>query len=95
MFTFGLDSVAFDQVHDSSRGRASETRQADGKTAYVDRMEAVHVLTEIDGIGNFLLVDVLRQRQLDYESVHVGILVEFFYLVEKLLLGDVVIESQQ
>ena len=58
-------------------------------------MEAVHVLAVVNSLDNLLLRDVLWQRQLDDESVYIGILVEFVNLGKKLLFGDVVLEAEK
>ena len=50
-------------------------------------METVHVLHGRDGIDHLVLVYVLGDRQLDYEPVHIVVLIEFVNLGKQLRLG--------
>ena len=58
-------------------------------------METIYVLAVVNSFDDFLFGDVLRKRELHDESVHIGILVEFFHLLEKELFSDVVFEAKQ
>ena len=58
-------------------------------------MEAVHVLAIVDGFDDFLLADVLREGQLDDESIYRRVAVEPVNLLQELCLGDVVLEAEQ
>lgn len=44
---------------------------AHGQRADVGRVKAVHVLLQADGVQDALLVDVLWQRQLHQDAVHI------------------------
>ena len=58
-------------------------------------MEAIHILAIVYRHGNLLLVDVLRQRQLHNETIHVSILVELIYTLQKLLLSNILLKTDQ
>ncbi len=53
-----------------------------------DRVKSVDVLAVIDGEGDLFFVDVLRQRQLHDEAVHIGVVIEALYDVERFGFGD-------
>ena len=55
---------------------------------HIERMETVHVLRLVDGGDHLLLVDMLRQRQLHQNPVHLRIGVQSGDDSEQLLLGD-------
>ena len=84
-----LDAVALQQRDDAKRRSRDEAGQTDGHAAHVDGMEAVNVLTVVDGLDNLLLVDVLRQGQLDDETVDVAILVQTVNAGQQFLLGHI------
>ena len=56
-------------------------------------MEAIYVLAIVDGFYYLLLADVLGQRQLHDETIHLGVAVEAVYLGQQLFLGDVILKS--
>jgi len=58
-------------------------------------MEAVYILTVVDGLRDALFVDMARQRQLHDEAVYVFILVELVDTLEQLLLAHRVLEAYQ
>jgi hypothetical protein len=68
---------------------ASTVSSPDGEPAGVDGVEAVHVLGRVDGHEDLRRVDVLRQRQLHEDAVHVGIRVESVDDAEQLVLRRV------
>lgn len=72
------DVIAFEQGHDSGRSAGAQTGQAQGQTAHVHGMEAVHVLGGIDQVQAFLAVQALGQGQLQEDAVNgrIGVQVE-------------------
>lgn len=50
-------------------------------------MESVHILAVVDGFDYALLGYMLRQRQLDYESVHIGVCIQPLYVRKQFLFG--------
>ena len=58
-------------------------------------MEAVYILTVVDGLRDALFIDMARQRQLHDEAVYVFILVELVDTLEQLLLAHRVLEAYQ
>ena len=91
----GLDVVALEQFHDAvGRGRY-EAWQTDAHAAYVDGMESVHILAVINGLYYMLLIDMLGQRQLDYESVHIRVIVELGNFVEEDFLCYVTLKTDK
>ena len=89
----GRDVVAADE--DALRRGRHERRRAYGHAAHVLRVESVHVFARVDGFGHFLFRDVLGQRQLHDESVHIRVGVEPADALEQFGLGGVVFESDQ
>jgi len=87
--------VAAKQLEDTFWRSADVAGQADCHTANVDGMEAVHVLTVVDGFYDFLFADVLGQGKLHDEAIDGGIVVEFIYLGKQLHFGDVVFKAKQ
>ena len=58
-------------------------------------MEAVDVLAGVDSFDDALLVDVLRQGELDDEAMHLGVVIQALDLAEQTLFGDVILEADQ
>ena len=58
-------------------------------------MEAVDVLAGVDSFDDALLVDVLRQGELDDEAMHLGIVIQTLDLAEQTLFCDVILEADQ
>ena len=52
-------------------------------------MKTVDVLAVVDGLDNLLLVNVLRQRQLDDKAVNVAVLVQAVYAGQQFLFRHV------
>ena len=88
------DVVAAQQLEDAGRCGGEETGQAYGHLAYVDGMEAVHVLGGVYCLYDAVCVDVCRQGQLHDEAVHVSIGVEAPNVVEEFVLRDILIKAQ-
>ena len=74
--TLGLNIITLEQGEYAQRGGADESRQTYGHTAHIDRVETIYVLAVIYGFGDALLADVMRQGELDYETVDVSIGIE-------------------
>ena len=68
------------QLLDASRGAGHIVRLAYHQLAHVHRVEAVNILLGVDGVEDFLLVEVLGQRQLDQDAVNLGVLIELCQL---------------
>ena len=66
-----LNIVAFQQSHDAQRRGRDEARQADGHAPDILGMEAIDILARVDGLNDFLLVDMPGQGQLHNEAVNV------------------------
>ena len=64
------------QHHAAERRARHQRGQAAGEPAGIERMEAVDVLGRIDRSDDFLGVDLLRQRQLHQNAVHVPLGIE-------------------
>ena len=58
-------------------------------------MEAVNVLAGVDSFDDALLVDVLRQGELDDEAMHLGVVIQALDLAEQTLFGDVVLKTDE
>ena len=58
-------------------------------------MEAVDVLAGVDCFDDALLVDVLRQGELDDETMYSGSLFRRSISLEQTLFGDVILERSQ
>ena len=58
-------------------------------------MEAVDILAVVYGLDDLLFGDVLRQRQLHDESVHVVVVVKAAYFVKQTFLGDIGLKAYQ
>ena len=83
--SLGLNLITLQQFQNSVRSSRHITRQADGHPTYVDGMETVHILAVIDGLDDLLLGNVLRERQLDDESVYIVILIQLTHLGQQFL----------
>ena len=68
---FERDLVLVEHAHDPERRPGNERRPAEVEPARVDGMDAVDVLLGRDRLDHAVLVDVVGQRQLDEEPVHV------------------------
>ena len=95
MLAPGVDLVASEELDDPLGCGRDEAGETDAHTPYIDGVEAVDVLGWVYGLDDLLLVDMLRQRELYDEAMHVWILVEPLDLSEQLLLGDVVLEAYE
>ena len=76
-------------------GGALEAGETYRETSYVDRVEAVDILPEVDCLDNFLLGDVRREGKLHDEAVDLRVAVEPVYGVEQCLLVDVILEADE
>ena len=86
----GLYVITVQQREDAQRCGRNEAWKANGHTPHIDGMEAVYILAVIDGLNDFLLVDMLRQRQLDDEAVYIGILIQLAHTSKQLSFGHVI-----
>ena len=89
------DVIALQKGHDAEWGSRDEAGQSDCHAAHIDGVEAVNILAVVDGLDNLLLVNMLRQWQLNNEAVDVGVVVELIDTFEKLSLGDVVLIANE
>ena len=90
-----LNAITAQERQNSQRCGRDETRQSDGHTAHVNRVEAVYVLAIVNGFNDALLVDMLGQRQLYDEAVHVGIVVQDMHTLQEPLLGHIVLKADE
>ena len=58
-------------------------------------MESIDVFLRVDGLGDALFVDVLRQWQLHDESIDIGVFIQIFDTFQDLFLGHIVLETNQ
>jgi len=58
-------------------------------------VEAVDVLAGVDRFYDTLLVDVLRQGELDDEAMHLGVVIQALDLAEQTLFCDVILEADE
>ena len=91
----GGDAVAPEEGEDAQWGGADEAGQADGEAADIDGVEAVDVLAMVDGLDDFLAVDVAREGQLDDEAVDASIVVELVDFAEEFGFADGVFETDE
>ena len=52
-------------------------------------------LLGLTGFDDALLVDVLRQGELDDETMYLGVVIQTLDLAEQTLFGDVILEADQ
>ena len=64
-----LDVVLVQEGQDPERRRGNVRRLAEVELAGVERVEAVDVLDRLDGADDAVLVDAVRERQLDEDAV--------------------------
>ena len=95
LLTAGFYLIMLQQGEDSKRSSRDETRHTQRHSTHIHGMEAIHILAIVYRHGNLLLVDVLRQRQLHDETIHVSILVELIYTQQKLLLSNILLKTDQ
>ena len=75
--------------HDShGRGR-QKARKVKGHFPRIDGMESIHVFGWQDRLQNFLVVDVVWQRQLHDESINIDVEVQFMDNLKQFFLGNV------
>ena len=79
LFTRCFDFITLQQFEYAVRSGRYVTGQSDRHASYVNGMETVYVFAIVDGFDYFLFGDVLGQRELYDEAVHVGIFVKFAY----------------
>ena len=58
-------------------------------------MEAIDILMIVNSLDDLLLVDVLRQRKLNDEAVHTGVLIQLLHFSQQRRLRDVVLETKK
>ena len=58
-------------------------------------METVHVFAVIDGFDDALLIDVVRQGELYYKTIYIGVFIELPDAIEELRLGDRFLEANE
>ena len=89
------DIVALQQGDDAQRSCRDETGQTQRHATGIHRVYAVNVLSVVDSVDDMLLIDVLGQRQLHDEAIHVIILIQFLDAIQQLLLGCVFVHSDE
>ena len=80
---------AFQQGHDAFRGARAQQWNALGQTAYVIRVETVDVFVRADALQQAGSVQMLRQRQLQQDTVDVCIIIKTVDQVGQRLLSGV------
>ena len=68
--------IASEQRQYAERRCRDKARQTNSHATHIDGMEAIHVLTIVDGLDDLLLVNVLRQGQLHDEPVNITVAVQ-------------------
>ena len=91
----GGDAVAPEEGEDAQWGGADEAGETDGEAANVDGVESVNVLAVVDGLDDFLAVDVAGEGQLDDEAVDASIVVELVDFAEEFGFADGVFETDE
>ena len=91
----GLNIVMLQQGEDTERSGRDETRHAERHSAHVYRVESVYILAVIYCHGYLLLIDVLRQRKLNDESVNIIILVQLVYALQELFFGNILLITDE
>lgn len=84
-----LHARLVEQGDDALGGAREDAGLVEPKARYVLGVEAVHILFGGDGGDDFLLVDMLGQRQLHQDAVHLRVVVEGGYLLQEALFGAV------
>ena len=84
-----LDAVLLEQHHHARRSRRQEGRAPEIEAAGARRVEAVDVLSLVDGREHAALVELLRHRQLDEDAVDLVVCVQALEHGEQLVLGRV------
>ena len=84
----GLDTGGNQESLATERGAGNEGRGIlHGELGHIDGMKSVDILARVDGEGDRVLVDVLRGRGLDEDTVDGGIGVEFGHEFQDLVLS--------
>lgn len=83
------------QGEDTERSGRNETSHAERHSAHIYRVESVYILTVIYCHGHLLLIDVLRQRKLNDESVNIIILVQLVYALQELFFGNILLITDE
>jgi hypothetical protein len=87
--SFDLDALGAAQHFHDAGGRGRDEALGPGhQAARVFGMKAVHVLCGVEGVDDLRLIDVVRQRELHENAVHVGGAVEARERVQQLLFRD-------
>ena len=84
-----LHARLVEQSDDALRGAGEDAGLVEPEARHILRMETVHILFGGDGSDNLLLVNVLRERQLHQDAVHLRVIVEGGYLLQEALFGAV------
>lgn len=90
-----LDIVTVQKGHDAQRSGRDEARQSDVHATDVDGVETVHVLAVVDSHDDLLLVDMLRQRQLNDEAIDILVFVEAVNTSQQLFLRHVILIADE
>ena len=89
IFTGDLGAGGLDHADAACRGAGQIAGLADLHAAHVDGRETVHILLRRDGVDDGLLVDLLRQGQLDQDTVYGGVVGQLLHLGQQGLLRGI------
>ena len=84
--TLDLRAGTDEELLDTGRGAGHIVRLTDHQPAHVYRVKAVDVLLGVDGVKDLLLVQSLGQRQLDEDTVYLGVFIELIYQSQQVFL---------
>ena len=70
MLAGNVNAASLDQLNHACRRTWQQAVVADNQIAYAFRVEAVYVFIDANGINNCFLVNMLRQRQLNKNTVN-------------------------
>ena len=91
----GRDVVMLQEGKDAQRRGRDEARHAQCHASHVYGMETIHILAIVYRHGHLLLVNMLRQRKLHDESVHILILVQPVNAGQEFLFSHIILISNE
>src|SRR5512133_596980 len=95
MLTLGRDIVELQQFADTVGRSRSKGLLAQGHATEIGGMKTVDILFGSNGVDDVLLINVLRHRQLDDQSISGVISVDLVYARQEFGLGDVFRQPDQ
>src|SRR5690606_14910900 len=95
VFTRGFDVISFQQLHNTKWRCRHISRPVQGHSTHIRGRKAVHVFFRFDLTGNLFYRNMLRQRQLNDQSINIRVFIDLFYLFQQFLFAYLLLQPHQ